>query len=355
MRLYGKRFLRQGVSRQISSKKETRDAVVYDLLPAQRLARVQIQGSSTLVMASYPSNLSDKPSFIKPGNVVRINFVGGNRNRFEILEQGFLRPSTATAIVPGTADDDVLSGIGVYPIPYNPRMAIMVKVGTYRIAGVTYTLPPIGLGQYDPWYLGDGGALGEVAAIIAMNAAPSAGYRYDYIVAGADLIVDYIPGTDFTSSPVYPTIPSGHVLLGTVFVNSVTTKITASEINYDFGVAIPCNLLMEIADDQLDAVPLEESTTITVSILDQYGAPWPGTYEVGLYMFSGNGTLSHGGDSTTDLNTKIDANTSPSSHAVFTYTRLGGAGDIGPMICAQMSAPPNLVNFGAIFVVPVIT
>ena len=120
MRLYGKRFLGNAVNASIQQAAETRDAVLINVLPSQRLAQVQIQGSTELVAAFYPNNWQSAPAWLKPGNSVRITHKGGIRGNIELTGDGQVVPTVSGApvapVLP-TAPDAVLDGLQIMPLP----------------------------------------------------------------------------------------------------------------------------------------------------------------------------------------------------------------------------------------------
>lgn len=347
MKFYGKKFLRNRIDRQISSRKETQDALVWDVLPEDKIALVRIQGSSTNIIARYPENWEETPVWLKRGNAVKINFTGGSRGRVELVGHGYLIPtpidSTAIQPDPQVADDAVLTGMLVYPIPLNQRMAVMVKTGTYQIAGITYTLGPITMDDYDPWYMEDGGKMGEVAAIIDID-PPSGYYRYDWIVVGVDGVVDYVKGPNFTDTPVSPTLPSGHIFLNQIFVYPGMTSVGYSDIGKTYAEPIAAGLSISVSDPELDWT--ETSSTISVQVIDQYGAVFnlTGGIFCTMRMISGNGTISGSEGSTSALDTPIGSYVYSGTYATFTYTRNGDAGDESPTFQIDMQGESSAVS-----------
>lgn len=342
MRLYGKKFLGKKVQRQISDKKETRDAIVWDILSAQKVARVRIQGSSTNIIAHYPTSWETAPSWLKPGNIVRINFVGGNRQRVEVIGTGKLRPTpvdgSASTPTNATPEDSVLTGCQVLPIPLNNRMAVMVKTGTYRVSGTTYTLDAVAMGEGDEMIMGDGCVMGETAAIVDIDSVAAGYYRIDYIVVGADGTVDYVKGTAATSDPVEPTLPADHVYLGKVFVYSGITAITANEINQSYAAPVISRLSTTYSDQSLAWAEL--TCTITVSVLDQYGNAYSGgDINISCKMMAGNGTIAGTSGSTTSLDDPVYSYDSGSG-AVFTYTRNQLTTDRSPVFQIKTEETP---------------
>jgi hypothetical protein len=120
MRLYGKRFLGNAVDASIQQASETRDAVLMNVLPSQRLAQVQIQGSTELVTAFYPNNWQSTPAWLKPGNSVRITHKGGIRGNIELTGDGQVVPTVSGNTVAPTipaSPDAVLEGLQIMPLP----------------------------------------------------------------------------------------------------------------------------------------------------------------------------------------------------------------------------------------------
>jgi hypothetical protein len=250
VRLYGKRFLKSKVRREMSSRVETRDGIVWDVLPDQRVCRVKIQGSGEFIVAWYPLNMDKNPSWMKAGNAVRIAHVGGAGGRIEVVGHGLRLPSA----MPGgdrppeiAGPDGVVSGAYVHA-PDVPSMTVAIEPGTYRINGITYELAGEGMvmSATSQEVMGSGSVMGGVAATVTLNAAPSVNtFRYDLIVVGADGVVDYIPGTpwaypgwsgwDKVSTPVKPTVPAGHVILGDyILVYGGMTEVTDADIGREW-------------------------------------------------------------------------------------------------------------------------
>jgi hypothetical protein len=199
----------------------------------------------------------------------------------------------------------------------NP-MAVAVKAGTFRIGGVTYTLAGT---------LTVPRITGSIAQIITCNAAPAAGsglYRYDIITVGIDRALHYTAGTPATA-PALPATPSAHLLCGWVLLYPGLTEIQQSDINKTYAAPVPVRITAVASDDELAWA--ETTSTITVTVYDQYSQPLPGTWTIDAVITSGNGTLA-----------PASASTAGANHAHFTYTR-GGAdpGDVSPWLTFTMS------------------
>ena len=327
MRTYGRRFWKNSILNQIKARAETQDAILWQVLPAQRVCWVKVQGSSQLVLAHYPENWGPTPAWLKPGNCVKVMHTGGERGFVEVIGHGNLIPTPVDggSPAPGTLDDAVLSGCVVIQAS-PPEMLVWVTAGTYRINGVTYVLGSIGTGAE---YLdmgagidmGEGFDMGAMAGTgVTVGAAPSTPhrFRYDSLVVGLDGTVDVIAGAEVASDPVMPATPADHVQIGWVLLHYGMTAITQDWINRTWTDPVPSSLTVTVADQ--DLLWAELSTDIHVDAFDQYGeacdTPAPGLYFT-LEFISGNGTLSSSeeGDSTTIIGQH------GTNHAHFTYTR----------------------------------
>lgn len=337
MYMYGKRFIKNNIESKIASHLETRDAILWDTLPAQRLCRVRIQGSSENITAYYPENWTATPFWLKPGNAVRISHVGGIRGRIEVIGHGRVVPApvsggqfptVATGEDTPLEADIAINGVAgvsstfVTPCPNNNQMVVLVKTGTFRISGTTYTILPIVMSASSVYKMGMGGILSNIAEAVALDSAPSApNFRYDIISVGTDLVVDYNKGTNFTTTPVYPTVAASHVELGRILVYGGMTEVTEADIGRTFSAPQASKVNISISDQDLAWAEL--TSTITVSIVDQYGnSITTGGYGwyITLEIIAGNGTLTSAeeGDSTTIIGGHTG---SGSNSYTFTYTR----------------------------------
>jgi hydrogenase maturation factor len=310
MKLYGRKFFRRTMDQEAQYRRETRDGVVWEHLPDQRLARVKIQGSNELVVAWYPENWEQTPVFLKPGNAVRIAHVGGVRNRIEIVGHGLTIPSpVAGGVLPpdmGMGGNYWVSGGGLLPTEV-ASLRVRILPGTVRIDGVNYDLtfdPEMG----DPMEMGDGIVIGSGVGIEEIDPPPpfaypwygeTAQYRYDAFVVGADGVVDYLKGTETTGTsgppsytpivPEKPAIPGGHVLIGDyILVYSGMTAIQQSNIGVLFSPPMPSRLMMNIENPAMawhapdtgpppdyNPIPHPTSTAVELRMVDQYGNPAP--------------------------------------------------------------------------------
>jgi hypothetical protein len=273
MRLYGKKFLKRNMERSSESKIETRDGILWDVLPVQRLCRVKIQGSSQLITAHYPENWEQTPFWMKKGNAVRITHMGGKRGRIEVVGHGQLIPtpiSGGTFPASETPPDAILTGCSVTQVPNNPKMAVHVHIGTYRIGGIDYILDSIPMLYGDNLLVGDGGTMDDISGAVPINAAPASGYfRYDLISVGTNGVIDYTPGTPATSEPERDDPEGSHIALGYILLHSGMTSISNSDINKSWTTPYPVMVTVTPADNDLAWAELQ--TNVEVKVLDQYG------------------------------------------------------------------------------------
>ena len=356
MKLYSKRFIRNATRDVVSSRQETRDALLWDVLPDERVCRVKVQGSDKIIIANYPENWGKTPFWLKRGNVVKIMHTGGVRGRIEVIGHGQLRPTLPAYPIPGTPTDGVFvygEGAILSQSFNNPRMMVLVNKFSYRIGGTNYTLDEISMLYGDNYKMGDGGKMGTVAGAIGINAAPGEGlYRHDLISVGADKVIDYTPGTP-SDSPVKPSPAAGHVILGYVFVPHGTTAIFSYNLNQEFFEPEPHWIEISAVDD--DLAWDEYSTSVTVTVYNQYNnlCPSPSVLRyITLEFESGNGTLYSSEEGSSETKVGIHTNGSTAS---FTYTRLKTNGQsslsgISPILKAVLIGEGDLIMYKMIVI-----
>jgi len=328
VRLYGKKFLRNSMKAQISAHTETRDAMIYDVLPAQRLVRCKIQGSDEYIVAWYPLNLQTTPSWLRPGNAVRIAHVGAVRGRIEVVGHGLRVPQSGTIIpAPGTPADGIMSG-GAVTATSPPTMDVDVAEGVARIGG---------------------SVVGFSADTKTVSAAPATNYfRYDMISVGDDGVIDYTSGSSsiYTAEPTKPTPAANHVAIVYILVGDAQTTITNADIGELWLAPTLSSLLVSVADD--DLAWGENSTTIQVTAKDQHGntiSPPAGTWYFKCKFLSGNGTIetTEEGSSTTEIGGHH------ASTLTFTYTRDGNdPGDDSPTFELWIETPAPVYSWCSI-------
>lgn len=299
MRQFKKKILRTAMRRATNARIETRDAILWSVHPDERYCLVKLQGNNTTIKAYYPENTEQKPTWLKPGNAVKIQHTAGNRNRIELVGNGQYVPTpTASSMFPETlaAIDTVLSGCKVSG--HGSAMAVSIGSGTYRIDDTIYTLSALGMESDSGAVMGSfATVMGEAAIGMTVDAAHSTLFRIDIFVIGIDGIVHYVKGSA-SSSPVAPTVPSIHLLLASVLVPPACTAITDDLINIQFVPPFIAELQVGADPDILDweivdflYVP-ELYSTITATVKDQYGNIIIGTnFSIQATILSGTGLI----------------------------------------------------------------
>ena len=357
MNLSGKRILRNSNIRQIESHSETRDAILWDVIYAQRICRVKIQGSSQLITARFHQNWGVKPQELQQGTSVKIGHTGGRRGEIEVIGFGGYVPTPVSGdtFPPSMIGvDGIITGCEVLQIYPTAAMVVSIRAGSFRISGVIYYLGAFGgalgempLGSEVP--LGTEMPLGSISAYgVAIDAAPSTPgtFRYDKIVVGIDSAVDYVPGTDFTITPVYPETPSGHVLLATVLTYYGVTGITQDLINRAWETRAASFIWVVPADTELSW--LEETTDVVVSVRDQYGqplaAPYIYPYTAEISFFYGTGMWG----SATPLVPYLLTFPYGGDHAHVEYARNKLVTEHSPRLMANLTGDSPVIGLGAI-------
>jgi len=338
MQMYGKRAVRKRIQKEVLHKRETREAVVFDVDYTNRYCRVKVTGNDTPIVARFPQNWEKTPVYLKPGNPVMIRHIAGNVHRIDVAGHGKVIPTGITAATIAAGEDTVLSGCLVKPIP-NERMAVYVQPGTIRIAGDEYTVGTIKMGAGSGLKMGDGIPMGACSAIKVVTAASSTQYRIDALVVGTDGVVDYVVGTPSSTSPELPAVPANHVLVGWVFVPPNTTAITADLINMGYVDPFAASLDISVADDELAGGSSPEmTTTITVTVKDQYGNNITGTkWGITASFLSGDGLID-------GVETKTRYTSASSSSVTFTYGRTGDSQEQSPMLQFSLVQEPEVIG-----------
>jgi hypothetical protein len=288
----------------MDERKELRDAVVFEVVPASRYCWVQIQGSNTRIKAFYPENWEATPQYLKPGNAVRISHPGGNKSRIEVVGHGLLLPTPVAGGSgppgPATPADAVLAGCSIAPT--NPAsMGAVVAPGTIRINDVIYTLTGMVMDRADLIMDRVDLIMDMVGDFVSFDAASATHFRYDSVVAGTDGDAHVVKGAEFLPTgtiPDPPAAPANHVRVGWILIYPGMAAITAADINRFFLAPCPTELRVVVADQ--DLAWGEVSTTVTISMRDQYGnaiALGGAGYHITISWIQGNGTLNYGGES----------------------------------------------------------
>lgn len=337
-----RRSVRQRIQREADARTETRDAILWDLLPGRK-CRVKVQGSDALIVASYPENWEQTPAWLKPGNAVKILHTAGNRNRIELIGHGQAIPTPVSGpMFPNvaTGPDAVISDGYLHALP-DPGMYVWIETGAYRVGGVTLVLPPMAATADNIADASMGVPINITAAVKAVDAAHSSLYRYDLFVIGADGVIDYVKGTA-AAAPAMPATPTNHVLLGYVLVPPGVTEISADLVNRGYVEPFVSQLETVVAD--MDLAWAETSTTITLTVRDQYGKAYaPQRWWVDAEIVEGSGFINDAGDA----QTASKRTASGTGVVVFTYTR-ALADETSPRIEFRLRDNPELFGLAVI-------
>lgn len=278
MRLYGKKLIRQSMRKEVAKKREIRNGIVWSVDTLSRTCRVKIQGSNIQIVAWYPENWEITPPWLKPGNPVTVVHQG-NRGRIEVLGHGQVIPSPVDGgdpfpdiIIVGS--DHIIEGMQVT-----------------HTGGNEFEINE-GLVQFDGQILSFSGGSVNLDHI---GTDPTI-FRYDIIAIGSDLIIDLITGTDFTSEPSEPSIPSGHLKVAKILVqggeDEQGNESPTYQINMEFTDPTPTTLEFWVENNELDWTQF--GTSLMGVALDQYGNPVPppgGSYTFVLSVQRGNGEI----------------------------------------------------------------
>lgn len=310
-----KRLIRQAAQQQAHSTVETRDGILWNVDYTNRYARVKIQGSgNTYVIASFPENWERTPSWLKQGNAVRITHRGGNRQKIELTGHGQTVPTFYDGSAPSppktVGADAVVEGLNVFAT--NPEsMNLNITEGLWRFEGVEYSNVVGDYTMHEDSLVAMSESsdftMSETSYVdtVTIAAAPAEGYwRYDALVIGIDGVIDVITGVAFSVADgqavddvsfLYPTTPDYHIRIALILVTGGITAIRQSDINGSWYLPIPS--VFEITQfslrhaiypadidypyvycDQVYGIDPPstpyQSALITITMKDQYGAPY---------------------------------------------------------------------------------
>jgi len=173
MRTYKKKFIQQKIDKGIKLAVETKNAIIWSIDEDARKANVRIQRSNTTISAFFPTAWYSKPEWCKIGSPVRILFRGGDRGKVELLGPGIVIPYPQTGQVWPDAParpDQLLNGCSILPVkPKKGR--VIITVGTLVINNATVAVPAITMADGADYFMGDGGLMGDVAAVMPVGLA----------------------------------------------------------------------------------------------------------------------------------------------------------------------------------------
>jgi len=314
MRTYGKRLIRGAADKATKQAAESRDAVLWDVLLAERVCRCKIQGSSELVIARFPQNWATVPEWAKPGQAVRIAHRGGIRGYIEVVGFGRAIPTPVSGNAtptPDTPNDAILAGCLIKAIPQTARMSVYVTTGWARFGGVEYMVPAVTMAVGSVFKMNMGIAMGEAAGVFNIS-APSAGqFRYDLFSLSPSLIVTKTAGAAFTTVESKPALPSGHLPIGYLLMRGGQTVITAADIGQIWSAPVPASIATTATDNGT-------TWSIVASVKDQYGNAITTSlgWNITATIASGDGSIA-----------PASGNTGSGSSFTFTYTE-GTAGTL---------------------------
>lgn len=294
MKLYNRSLTRKKLDQMRRWTITDRDGVVWSVDTSTFTALIKIQGSNTTIKAHYPRNWKVTPTWLKRGNAVRIRHRSGAQGYIEVVGHGRAIPSPVegdSLPTPQELTDGIITGMEI--LEYGGGgMNVYVNNGTYRIDGTTYvyTIAVTGYIVMDdpaPMTMGVGTVMGwgEDVTPITIDAAPAAGSgRYDALVVAADGTVDVVKGAavSLSSAPTKPAVPSGHILIGYLFIYGGMTSIPqnwigvewsapyANTVTVSAGAPITKNSngTLSFPWSAVDDTPYG---SVTFSIKDQYG------------------------------------------------------------------------------------
>jgi hypothetical protein len=381
--LYGKKFIANRTESRIQDRKESRDAIVYDIDVTNKFCLVRVAGTDILVRAWFPANFMRAPVWLKTGTAVRIAHVGGDKSRIEVVSPGLVQPTSVMSPMMGGVDAIM---VGMDPTATGTSWQVKITAGTYRINGVLFTFAPGGPGMdNENWHMGDGGDMSGtywwgVVDPISPHDEGELWYRYDAFMIGTDGVVDYVKGEEWQwtglygseEGPTKPAVPVDHVLIRDyILVSSYTTSIDQANIGEVFIGPYPNSLSVEYGyatpfyEPNVDgegnslyarnvpgngigvvwggediyvsaseggpnrgAVSLDMEASATITVLDQYGQP---------FSWWASGSLNE---------LDICYIGSPRGDHGTTSTGLGGPGEVPPLTDNSGIGSPVRVNLG---------
>lgn len=367
-RLWGKKFVERAMERRVRRRTSDRDAIVWsvnDGTGQDWYALVKIQGSNTAIKARYPMGNRSKTEFIRPGCPVIVRHPKGNRGYMEIVGVGRAIPSPVSGDTfppAATLGDRIVTEGVLVTQTETVGMQVNVEPFTFMIDEETYSFTAeitnaIVMNDPAPMIMSDPApaVMGQGEYIVEIDAAPAAGYgRYDILVIGADLVIDYIAGTpvSLSTEPTTPNVPEGHVLVKRLFIWSGLTELTNADIGAEWTEPAPRETILTFSGSNIsegdngewrmdwDAGDSYPTCSLGVAVKDQYGRSYTLGTNCTVSMLAGTGTVAN--SSSGSFGTSATKLFFQSSHT-FTYKRNQIASpEIFPIFQAAFDGYPSL-------------
>lgn len=288
---YKKKLIRDKMRKEVQKRVETMEGILWEIYPTSKTCRVRIQNTQKLLIARYPENLNLRPDFLKPGNAVKLLHTSGNVNKLEVIGHGQLIPTeTSAALFPvvDSGPNVVLSGMQIRTNEV-PKMEVWIETGTYRINNVVYTLDPMTMSESNQVTMDSAVPMDGYAGSITIAVAHSTLFRIDLITVGTDGVITKTQGTA-SATPVMPTAPLNHVIIGWVLIPPGTTAITDDLINMNY--IDPFVSQISIVESKNPLTISDTQCNITVTVRDQYNNPITGiNWGLEATFDSGNGLI----------------------------------------------------------------
>ena len=306
MKLFGGKFIKTGVARQIYGAKESRDAIVISINTSTRSTIVRIQGTDEDIYAPWPEGIFQAPPWLRVGSCVRVHHPKGNATKIQMEGPGSMIPTPVGAgsvlpTQPATANVVIVGGA----VTVDTGMDLDIASGAYRISNASYSL---------------------TAGSVTLSAAPSSpNFRIDMLSVGVDDVIDVTAGTPHATAPVAPTLAADHALIKYIMVPYGTTQL--DQALHVGKTAAPALFALEFAMSDVEMLWADTTSTGTISLTDQYEKPIPGNYGFTVEVSRGNGSIEH--DSDGSSTTSISWTETSVSSDTFVYTRAGNDHDAG--------------------------
>jgi hypothetical protein len=360
MRLYGRKFASQFINKKLKPTTETSDGIIFEVDWSQYVCKCRIQGSDEYIDAHFPRNEATIPSWMKPGNAVRLLHRSGIRGHVEVIGHGgaIPTPQPGSPSHPATSAlaDGVISGL---EITAAGGMTVAISAGTYRINGIVYEItggetgyaimsesdPPMTMNEtWPPAVMGD--PKGANFIVMSESDPPmtmSETWPQGTFQVGTDGVIDYLKGTAAQSYPAKPAIDTNHIQIGEyILVVGGYTEITDGYIGKEWTVPYAAELILTGIDDfYWDAGDNYPETNLTVSMKNQYGYTYSDPRTFTLTMIIGTGQVWSAEDGYDALSVEQEA----TGTYTFKYQRDQTDSEMSPSFMVTASGAEGLAGF----------